>query len=386
MSSLSHQLIHWSQNELTGRLDVQVTNLQHWSLYFRMGRLVWADGGLHPLRRWLRLVKQFYPQPMTLDSTLTAMIMAGNEYNLLIQWVHQHKLAGEQAASWVRSNITEVLFDILQQEQTQALTFVEDTQDELKASFALLNPEQSLQAATQIWQVWSKAGLSRLSPNLAPRLLKPEDLEKTMPPPVYERLRQAMNGERTLRDLAVALKQDALLLCRTLVPHIRRGSIKLVIVPDLSVSQPAAIAPPQDDRAESVRPLPPQPQQLSPSQPLIAHIDDSRWECLKMERMVTELGYRYVGVQDSVQALLVVLEHKPNLVFLDLVMPVANGYELCSQIRRAPQFKEIPIIIVTSNDGVFDRLRAKMAGSTDFIGKPIEIQQVQAVLQKYCPA
>jgi chemotaxis family two-component system response regulator PixG len=331
-------------------------------------------------------VKQFYPQPMTLDSTLMAMIMAGNEYNLLIQWVHQHKLAGEQAASWVRSNITEVLFDILQQEQTQALTFVEDTQDELKASFALLNPEQSLQAATQIWQVWSKAGLSRLSPNLAPRLLKPEDLEKTMPPPVYERLRQAMNGERTLRDLAVALKQDALLLCRTLVPHIRRGSIKLVIVPDLSVSQPAAIAPPQDDRAESVRPLPPQPQQLSPSQPLIAHIDDSRWECLKMERMVTELGYRYVGVQDSVQALLVVLEHKPNLVFLDLVMPVANGYELCSQIRRAPQFKEIPIIIVTSNDGVFDRLRAKMAGSTDFIGKPIEIQQVQAVLQKYCPA
>jgi two-component system, chemotaxis family, response regulator PixG len=386
MSSLSHQLTHWSQNELTGRLDVQVTNLQHWSLYFRMGRLVWADGGLHPLRRWLRLVKQFYPQPMTLDGNLSAMIMAGSEYNLLIQWVRQHKLVGEQAASWVRSNVTEVLFDILQQEQTQALTFVEDTQEELKGSFALLNPEQSLQAATQIWQVWSKAGLSRLSPNLAPRLLKPEDLENTMPPQVYERLRQGMNGERTLRDLAVTLKQDPLLLCRTLVPHIRRGSIKLVIVPDLSVFQPATIAPQQDNRADSIAPLPPQPQQLSPSQPLIAHIDDSRWECLKMERMVTELGYRYVGVQDSIQALLVVLEHKPNLVFLDLVMPVANGYELCSQIRRAPQFKEIPIIIVTSNDGVLDRLRAKMVGSTDFIGKPIDVQQVQAVLQKYCPA
>jgi two-component system, chemotaxis family, response regulator PixG len=77
------------------------------------------------------------------------------------------------------------------------------------------------------------------------------------------------------------------------------------------------------------------------------------------------------------------LEQKPDLIFLNLVMPITNGYELCSQIRRVSLFKETPIVILTGNDGIIDRFRVKMAGASDFISKPIEKDKIVSVIYKY---
>jgi chemotaxis family two-component system response regulator PixG len=64
-------------------------------------------------------------------------------------------------------------------------------------------------------------------------------------------------------------------------------------------------------------------------------------------------------------------------------MPNTNGYEICSFLRKSPQFKEIPIVMLTGHDGIVDRLRAKMVGSTDFLGKPPDPTKVVQVVQKY---
>lgn len=106
--------------------------------------------------------------------------------------------------------------------------------------------------------------------------------------------------------------------------------------------------------------------------------------CLAMEEILTTAGYQFIEIQDSVQALLSLVEHKPDLIFLDLLMPIANGYEICSQIRRIAIFQNVPIIILTSNDGVIDRVRAKLAGATDFISKPVEPEKILAAVRKYC--
>jgi two-component system, chemotaxis family, response regulator PixG len=63
-------------------------------------------------------------------------------------------------------------------------------------------------------------------------------------------------------------------------------------------------------------------------------------------------------------------------------MPNTNGYELCSFLRKSPLFKELPIVMLTGHDGVIDRLRAKVAGSTDFLGKPPDPKRVIEVVQK----
>ncbi len=77
------------------------------------------------------------------------------------------------------------------------------------------------------------------------------------------------------------------------------------------------------------------------------------------------------------------LSRKPDLIFLDLIMPNTNGYEICAQLRTLSCFRHTPIIILTGNDGIVDRVRAKMVGSTDFITKPVQEYIVLEAINKY---
>jgi CheY-like chemotaxis protein len=92
---------------------------------------------------------------------------------------------------------------------------------------------------------------------------------------------------------------------------------------------------------------------------------------------------QFIGINDPLRAIAILLARKPELIFLDLVMPNANGYEICGQLRRLSIFKHTPIVILTGNDGIVDRVRAKMVGSTDFLGKPVNPDQVLSTILKY---
>jgi chemotaxis family two-component system response regulator PixG len=117
--------------------------------------------------------------------------------------------------------------------------------------------------------------------------------------------------------------------------------------------------------------------------PLIAFVDDSEQSRQIMNNVVTKGGYDFIGIGDSVQAITVLLEKQPQLIFLDLMMPNVNGYELCSQIRKISVLKEVPIVIVTGNDGIVDRMRAKVVGATNFISKPIDRSEVLTLALQY---
>ena len=95
-----------------------------------------------------------------------------------------------------------------------------------------------------------------------------------------------------------------------------------------------------------------------------------------MEHIVTEAGYQFMSIRDPLKALPQLIKRKPDVIFLDLVMPIVNGYEICSQIRRISALNETPIIILTSNDGMIDRLRSKMVGANGFLPKPIDQEKL----------
>ncbi|MGK7917991.1 MAG: response regulator, partial [Prochloraceae cyanobacterium] len=65
------------------------------------------------------------------------------------------------------------------------------------------------------------------------------------------------------------------------------------------------------------------------------------------------------------------------------VMPHTNGYEICSQVRKLSLFRNTPIVILTGKDGIIDRVRAKVAGSTDYITKPVTAEGVIDVINKH---
>jgi chemotaxis family two-component system response regulator PixG len=66
-------------------------------------------------------------------------------------------------------------------------------------------------------------------------------------------------------------------------------------------------------------------------------------------------------------------------------MPVASGYEICTQLRRISHFSNTPVVILTGNDGLLDRVRAKVVGSTDFLTKPVAADRVMSIIRKYLP-
>lgn len=379
----STQLGIQSRMHFTGRLDVK-TSGQRWSLYLYMGRLIWAEGGPHPRRRWHRCLTQH--SQLDFRSSSVAGIVGDQqqcqEYHTLATLVKRQQVTPEQAVSMIRSVVTEVLFDIVQQEETKSVTFRADAEDVLDTSLALLSAEQLLVEVQQTWNAWRTLGLADHSPNLAPVLRNLEQLQQHTSEKVYKTLVSLVDGRRTLRDLSVLMKQDLLQLTRVLVPLYRKGLVALTKISDISA--PGASS--RSSRSASSQPATgfssPLSSSVSPDAPLIACIDDSPRECQVMEQILTDAGYRFVGIQDSIQALPTLLEKKPSLIFLDLVMPVANGYEICAQIRRVSQFKAIPIVILTSNDGIIDRVRAKMVGSSGFLAKPVNAEKVLAIVRK----
>jgi chemotaxis family two-component system response regulator PixG len=403
--TLTAQLQAYSQRGLTGRLDISAAIT--WSLYFCMGRLVWAAGGEHPVRRWHRNLKQYCPQiePDKIRLREANMPRYTWEYLALTVLVRRQNITGEQAVATIKSTITEVLFDILQHAETERLILISDTQDILDASFTPINPDKALEAAQQSWAIWRNAGLGKLSPNLAPTLLQAETLHQMTSPGVYNNLVQLIDGKSTFRDLAVRVNQDLLVVTRALVPYIRRQIIGVIKIPDF----PQLIAPIAEGEETSgilkaqathiqTHSLKPRVFQTPPAQnishasfnteaklvrPLVACVEDSVQECNMMADILTKARYGFVSIPDSVQAVLMLLQYKPDFIFLDLVMPIANGYEICSQIRRVEHFKTTPIVILTGSDSIVDRVRAKIVGASDFIAKPIEAPKILSVLLKH---
>jgi two-component system, chemotaxis family, response regulator PixG len=120
--------------------------------------------------------------------------------------------------------------------------------------------------------------------------------------------------------------------------------------------------------------------------PLIACIDDSVLIYQSLERILDRHGYRHYGVQDPLKIMPSLIRNKPDFIFLDLLMPITNGYEVCEQIRKTPSLKHIPVIILTGKDGLIDRMRSKMVGATAFLPKPVESESVLKMLEKYLVA
>jgi two-component system, chemotaxis family, response regulator PixG len=166
------------------------------------------------------------------------------------------------------------------------------------------------------------------------------------------------------------MKRDVVTVTRSLLPYIQLGLVQLTVVSD--ISPPASV---------------PVAQKLSKSHThrrlTIACIDDSPLICQTMESIITEAGYQFVSEMDGLRAIALLLSRKPDLIFLDLVMPNTNGYEICSQLRKLSFFRHTPIVILTGNDGIVDRVRAKMVGSTDFLSKPAQSEEVLATITKY---
>ncbi|MBA4218688.1 MAG: two-component system response regulator [Methylibium sp.] len=110
-------------------------------------------------------------------------------------------------------------------------------------------------------------------------------------------------------------------------------------------------------------------------------IDDSNTIRRSAEIFLKQGGHVVALAEDGFDALAKLSDFRPDLVFCDILMPRLDGYQTCAIIKRNPQFSGVPVIMLSSKDGLFDKARGRMVGSQDYLTKPFTKDQLlQAVL------
>lgn len=388
--SLTHQLQMFGELRFTGRVDIQFLTAPVSSLYFCLGRLVWFGGGHHPIQRWRRLLTQFCPD---LDGTslpaLETIAQGTQGYEFLCQALQQGQIRREQMVTLIETALSEILFDLLQEQESFApgggfdLCHIHaNTEDTVSSPLTLVRLEEMLDRAQSALHLWETSGLAAYSPHLVPTIRRKEQLRQQTTPATYELLSTLLDGQRSLRSLAVKMNRDLITLTRALLPFVSHGTVSLVEIP----TPPEFSSPTTDILALSPDLLQPVEASAPQATPLVVGIDDSSQVCKNLELTLTQANYRFVGVTDPLQALPLLLKLKPDVILLDLEMPVASGYELCAQIRRSSELKHTPVIILTEHGNVVDRVRAKWVGGTELLAKPVAEEQLLEVMERHLGA
>lgn len=372
-----------------------------WTLYFARGQLLYAADELHPRRRWERNLKQYFPSyEGTAERTAPHQDW---QIRSLDQGIQQQKLSLIRVKLVIRRILQECLFELSQcvhlatEWQPVALPV-----SPVCRSVALSHLETKVvcRQAEHLQQQWQKAGLPLLSPTLSPVLA---DSANTLAWSSLSIKHQYLRGDFTLWDLAIKLDQSLVDVTRSLWSSAQQEQLTFESLPDLSSPVPGSVASPAPIPAATIRDLAspggaPKKRHLSvvadetstPSlasastreQPLIACIDDSPVLAHSLKKILESSGYRTLIIQEPMRGFSQLIEHKPNLILLDLMLPNADGYSVCKFLRDTPVFEKTPIIILTGRSKPVDRARALLSGATEFLVKPPEPNQLLALVRK----
>ena len=112
-------------------------------------------------------------------------------------------------------------------------------------------------------------------------------------------------------------------------------------------------------------------------------IDDSNTIRRSAEIFLGQGGHHVLLAEDGFDALSKVNDHIPELIFCDILMPRLDGYQTCAIIKRNPRFAHVPVIMLSSKDGLFDKARGRMVGSEDYLTKPFTKEQLLRAVQQF---
>ncbi len=114
-------------------------------------------------------------------------------------------------------------------------------------------------------------------------------------------------------------------------------------------------------------------------------IDDSNTIRRSAEIFLKQGGHEVLLAEDGFDALAKLADFKPDLVFCDILMPRLDGYQTCAIIKRNADFAAVPVIMLSSKDGLFDKARGRMVGSQDYLTKPFTKDQLLQAVRQHQP-
>ncbi len=112
-------------------------------------------------------------------------------------------------------------------------------------------------------------------------------------------------------------------------------------------------------------------------------IDDSKTIRRTAETLLKKAGCEVVTAVDGFEALAKITDQSPDLIFVDIMMPRLDGYQTCALIKKNPTYRDIPVILLTSKDGLFDRARGRIVGSDRYLTKPFTKDELLNAIREH---
>lgn len=346
------------------------------------------------------------------------------DYQAICWLTNEGYLDTAQATLLIQELVKEVIESFL---LVKTGTYALSNPQQTVTKICRLDVERTLEYCQIRLQNWQSFAPQISSPNQRPYLLINSKLNKKNLPELPSELTHWMKGF-SLRHLAVIMNQDEIQLAQNLYPYIVKGGVIMhepdppfdqlpkylpetspyryttallnrqlidtVVEPSNRNAQTYADTPAKDFTlvVRSPQISPPSTQNLqeltipntTTSAPervttttvttkknyKIVSVDDSPTILKEISRFLESENFSVVTIDDPLKAVMSIIRHKPDLILLDLNMAGIDGYELCKIIRNNSVFKDTPIIFVTGNKGIVDKVKARLVGASGYLTKP----------------
>ncbi len=340
--------------ELSGQLIIKdsLDSSLTWEAYFGNGKLHFATSTLGQRERLIYLTRHHHP-----DFNVSEFTIGQSDYQFICHQWQAGKLSLQQVRQLAFTSTQEAFVHIMAMGHAEMEFNLDAHLDVLILSASvqqIITPVKQL-----IWQ-WQKIRPHIASPLVRVYLSNIDSLYKLLwqqlqSTKAIESYQAALTQNLCLYSTANQLNVDVQELTHMLLPLVRNRSAQI-----------SGYGKKQDEE-----------------RPLIACIDDSQTVQNSVKLTLESQGYEVLSLLKPAQAMTKLIRAHPILILMDISMPDINGYELCQLLRKSPSLKTVPILMLSSRDGLFDRLKARMVGANDYMTKPFTPSELVNLVNKY---
>ena len=382
---LQQQLQQLEQDSFTGTVSISLTapkpqEPESSIIIFRAGKLVFASSQLvSPSPQKLAVHIGTRVGSSIIDAavkTVQAKVSNANS--------HQEMFA---VLGRMRIIPPEQLLEVIQQDLILTLEFLLDKAGDLDTNteiefdlaykdkpdgWSLSELENLLATRRQKWLKLAQSGIN--SVDVIPKV-SPQGISTITNSAAKKHAQEWLNGSNSVDYIARQTSQDPLKLATDYANWVSQGWIYFGDVSP-TVQSAKALVSEASEVSSSKR------KELS----TVLSVDDSPVVQAMLKRSLKG-SYEVLLASNGMDALKVLnSKQKIDLVLLDVTMPDVDGIELCRTIRRFKKFQNLPIIMLTAKDGMFDKVKGKFAGSTEYLTKPVDQATLLATIGRYIPA
>jgi twitching motility two-component system response regulator PilG len=112
-------------------------------------------------------------------------------------------------------------------------------------------------------------------------------------------------------------------------------------------------------------------------------IDDSNTIRRTAETLLKKVGCEVLVAENGFEALPIISTQRPDIMFIDIMMPRLDGYQTCALVKNNPNFRDIPIVMLSSKDGLFDRAKGRVVGAEEYLTKPFSKEDLLGAIRTH---